>query len=95
VRLVTANIAVDLAITAASVLILAASFGLLRFGERRNIVYARIHIAGVVDVACIFLTIILGYPIIGLTYLMLVPLSGHAIAHAHYHRSVKAREDAA
>ncbi len=80
---------IDVAYAMASALILAASIGLLRFKERPNIVYARIHLAGVIDVACIFLTLILGYPLISLIYLALVPLSGHAIAEAHYGRGGK------
>ena len=74
----------DAATYAASAWILVACLGLLRFTERRNIVYARLHLAGIVDVACIFLTIILGYPLIGLTYFFLTPLAAHAIANAHY-----------
>ena len=69
---------IDLLYAAGALLILAASIGLLRFGERENIVYARIHLAGVIDVVCIFLTLIMGYPLIALTYLVVVPLSGHA-----------------
>ena len=75
----------DAALIIAGTLILIASFGLLRFGDRKNIVYARLHLAGIVDVACIFLAVIIGYPLIGLTYLMLTPLAAHAIANAHYH----------
>ncbi len=77
----------DAANVAASMAILAGCLGLLRFGERKNIVYARLHLAGIVDVACIFLTIILGYPLIGLTYLMLTPLAAHAVANAHHKAS--------
>jgi len=74
----------DLANVVASAAILVGCLGLLRFGERRNIVYARLHLAGIVDVACIFLTVILGYPLIGLTYFMLTPLAAHAVANAHH-----------
>ncbi|MBD3387800.1 MAG: cation:proton antiporter [Candidatus Altiarchaeales archaeon] len=70
-----------------SALILAASIGILQSPERKNMVYARIHMAGVIDVVCMFLTVILGYPLIGLIYFVVVPLTGHAIANAHYHRS--------
>jgi energy-converting hydrogenase B subunit C len=75
----------DALLTAAGISILVACLGLLRFGERRNIVYARLHLAGIVDVACIFLTVMIGYPLIGLTYLMLTPLAAHAVANAHFY----------
>ncbi len=65
--------------------IIAASIGLVRFGERKNIVYARIHIAGAIDIACIFLVLVMGQPLIALIYLIAMPLSAHAIANAHYH----------
>ena len=80
----------ELALVAGSLMILVACLGLLRFGERKNIVYARIHIAGIVDVVCIFLTLLLGYPLIALTYLMLTPLAAHAVANAHHHGGVEA-----
>jgi energy-converting hydrogenase B subunit C len=74
----------DVAFILGGLLVSAASIGLLRFGEGKNIVYARVHIAGAVDIACIFLVFILGQPLVALAYLLLMPLSGHAIAHAHY-----------
>ena len=70
-------------------MIFTSAYGLLRFPEMNNIVYARIHITGVLDIACILALIILGYPFIGLTYLVLVPLAGHAIANAHHIRGVR------
>lgn len=66
-------------------LVLCASLGLARFGERTNIVYARVHLAGVVDVACILLVLVMGQPLVALVYLLLMPLSAHAIANAHFH----------
>jgi len=66
--------------------ILIASLGAFRFGERKNIVYARLHIAGVFDTACIIIMLAAGQPLIALTYFLLTPLAAHAIANARYYR---------
>ena len=81
--------ALDALFAVAGVSLLVACYGLMRFGERKNIVYARLHLAGIFDVVCIFLMILLGYPLIGLTYFMLTPLAAHAIANAHFHSGAK------
>lgn len=72
---------------AASLFIISACIGLWRFKERENIIYARVHIAGVVDVACIMLMLFLGQPLVALTYFMLTPLSAHSIVNAKYYRT--------
>ncbi|MFH1056093.1 MAG: cation:proton antiporter [Candidatus Altiarchaeota archaeon] len=82
--------AVDVLLAVSGLSILVACLGLLRFGERKNIVYARLHLSGIIDVVCIFLTIIIGYPLIGLVYFFLTPLSAHAIANEHYRTTRKA-----
>ncbi len=75
----------ELILVAVSVLTIAACVGLWRFGERDNIVYARLHIVGVIDVAAIYLVLAMGYPLVGLAYLLVMPISVHAIANAkHY-----------
>jgi energy-converting hydrogenase B subunit C len=76
---------IELTYIIGGIILLAASIGLIRFRERENIVYARIHIAGAVDIACIFLVLVIGQPLVALIYLLLMPLSAHAIANAHYH----------
>ena len=75
---------IDYALASAAAMIFLGCITLLVYGERKNIVYARLHLAGVIDVACIFIMLVLGYPLVGLAYLVLVPLSSHAIANAHY-----------
>ncbi len=75
---------IDALLAVFSAMLIVGCVGLLRFSERKNIVYARLHLAGVVDTACIALMIILGYPFIALIYLVLTPLSAHAVANAHY-----------
>ena len=79
-------ILIDLSLLAAGILVLAGCWGLWRFGDRQNIIYARLHMAGVIDVACIFLMFIVGQPLVALIYLILTPLSAHAIANARYMR---------
>ncbi|MFC2162505.1 cation:proton antiporter [Candidatus Altiarchaeota archaeon] len=75
----------DIIFIISSLLILAASAGTVRFGERKNIVYARLHIAGAFDVACILVLLAAGEYLIAITYLALTPIAIHAIANARYH----------
>jgi len=73
----------DPVIILGSLMALAGALALIIHGERKNIVYARLHIAGVIDIACIMMVLWMGYPLVGLAYLVLTPLSAHAIANAH------------
>lgn len=73
----------DPVIIAASAMVALASAALLLHGERKNIVYARLHMASVVDFACLTLIFWMGYPFIGAAYLLLTPLCAHSIANAH------------
>jgi energy-converting hydrogenase B subunit C len=82
---------IDAVILSCSAAIFLGCLGLLRFGESKNIIYARIHIAGVIDVACIVMMFALGYPLVGLAYLALTPISAHAIANAHHLSQAKRR----
>lgn len=71
----------------AGVFILIASIGLLRFGERENIIYARMHIAGIIDHACIFVMVMLAQPftiLVALAYFLLTPVASHSIANAYF-----------
>ncbi len=68
-------------------LLLVASFALLRFQKIPHMLYARLHILGVVDAACILLLVFLGKPIIALVavlYFILTPVAVHSIAKSHY-----------
>jgi energy-converting hydrogenase B subunit C len=60
--------------------------GLLRFRQEKNIIYARIHLAGAIDVMCIAIIFIAGAPLVAFAYLLLTPIANHAIAHAHFKR---------
>ena len=66
-------------------MIIAASIGLWRFQESENIVYAHMHISGVIDVVCIYLMWLIGQPLIALIYIIFMPISVHAIANAKYY----------
>lgn len=71
----------------AGIFILIASVGLLRFGDRPNIIYARMHIAGIIDHACIFVMLILWQPaivLVALVYFLLTPVASHSIANAYF-----------
>jgi len=71
---------------ASSILIILAVVGILRFKDDiERVLYARIHILGIADVACILALLVLGEPLLALTYFVLVPFVSHAIANAHYH----------
>ena len=52
--------------------------------DMKNVVYARIHIIGVFDIACIIAMIGLGQYLLAVIYLILAPFTAHAIANAFY-----------
>ena len=63
------------------------ALGLFRFGQRKNIVYARLHILGVMDVVCILVIIFLGSPVAilaALAHFFLMPFSVHSISWADF-----------
>lgn len=73
-----------------SILVLLTANGLLRLDDNQNnILYARIHILGVADIACIISLFALNQPLLALTYLILAPLAAHAIANAYYYGEAK------
>ena len=50
----------------------------------QNVVYARIHIFGVFDIACIIAMIALGQFLLAGVYFILAPFIAHAIANAYW-----------
>ena len=69
-----------------ALLIIIAAVGVLKIDRNLdNVVYARIHILGMVDVAGIIAFIALGQPLFALIYLFLAPLLAHALANAYFH----------
>jgi energy-converting hydrogenase B subunit C len=76
----------------AALFVLAASVGLWRFGPRKNVVYARIHIGGIIDHACILTMLVLWQPftfLVAVVYFILTPVAFHSIANAKYDKEVR------
>jgi energy-converting hydrogenase B subunit C len=68
-----------------AILIIIASIGLLRTSkDLKNIVYARIHILGLVDIACIIAFIALDEILLGIIYFILMPFTAHAMSNAFF-----------
>ena len=69
----------------AAVLTIISAIGLLSLGkDTKNIVYARIHIVGIFDVACIIAMIAVGQYLLAGIYFILAPFIAHAIANAYW-----------
>lgn len=80
------NIIQSILLVISALLILIAVVGVLRIDRNLdNVVYARIHILGIVDVAGIIAFLALGQPLFALIYLFLAPLLAHALANAYFH----------
>ena len=68
-----------------AIIIIISAIGLLSLGKTtRNKVYARIHIVGLFDVACIIAMIALGQYLLAGIYFILAPFTAHAIANAYW-----------
>ncbi len=68
-----------------AILIIISAVGLLTLGKNtKNVVYARIHIVGIFDVACMLLMIALGQYMLAVIYLIIAPFTAHAIANSYY-----------
>ncbi|HIQ31904.1 MAG TPA: cation:proton antiporter [Methanothermococcus okinawensis] len=81
----------ELLLLIASVGILLASYRLWVMKDGKNMVYARIHIAGVIDLACILIMLLLNRPLLALLYLILSPFAAHSIANADYYDRMRRR----
>lgn len=69
----------------AAVLIIISAVGLLSLNNNtKNKVYARIHIVGLFDIACIIAMIGLGQYLLAGIYFILAPFTAHAIANAYW-----------
>jgi len=78
------------ALIIASVLVLLTAIGILRLkDDLSRVLYARIHILGVADMACILALLALDTPLLAVTYFILVPFASHAIANAYYYGEEK------
>ena len=66
-------------------LIIVSAIGLISLsGNTRNVVYGRIHIVGVFDIACIIAMIALGQYLLAGIYFILAPFIAHAVANAYW-----------
>lgn len=69
-----------------AILIIIAAIGVLSIDRNMpNVVYARIHILGFVDIAGVIAFLGLGQPLFALVYLILAPFLAHAMSNAYFH----------
>ena len=69
----------------AALLIIISAIGLISLNDKtKNKVYARIHIVGLFDIACIIAMIGLGQYLLAGIYFILAPFTAHAIANAYW-----------
>ncbi|WP_458403307.1 cation:proton antiporter [Methanobrevibacter sp.] len=68
-----------------AILIIISAIGVLSISkDTKNAVYARIHIFGVFDIACIIAMIAIGQYLLAGIYFILAPFVAHAIANAYW-----------
>ena len=68
-----------------AILMIITAIGVLSLGkDTKNVVYARIHIFGVFDIACIIAMIAIGQYLLAGVYFILAPFVAHAIANAYW-----------
>ena len=69
----------------AAILTIISAVGLISLPKNtKNAVYARIHIIGVFDIACIIAMIGLGQYLLAGIYFVIAPFTAHAIANAYW-----------
>lgn len=69
-----------------AIFVVIAGIGILRLDDNvKNIEYARLHIFGVLDMACILALIALNQLLIAIFYFIVTPFVAHAIANAYYY----------
>jgi len=74
----------------AAIMVLMAAFGILRYkDDMERVIYARIHILGVADVACILALLVMGEVLLAVAYFILTPFNSHAIANAYFYGEEK------
>ena len=68
-----------------AILIIISAIGIISLSKNtKNAVYARIHIVGVFDIACIIAMIALGQYLLAGIYFIIAPFTAHAIANAYW-----------
>jgi energy-converting hydrogenase B subunit C len=74
----------------AALLVILTAIGIIRYkDDMERVLYARIHILGVIDVACIVALLVLGEPLLAGIYFILTPFASHAIANAYFYGEEK------
>jgi energy-converting hydrogenase B subunit C len=74
----------------AAFLVILTAIGIIRYrDDLERVLYARIHILGVLDVACIVVLLVLNEPLLAGIYFILTPFAGHAIANAYFYGEEK------
>lgn len=69
----------------AAILILITTIGILRLNDNMDkVIYVRIHMLGMVDIACVLAMIGLGQFLLAGIYLVLAPFVAHSMANAYY-----------
>ncbi|MDR0900536.1 MAG: hypothetical protein LBM26_02655 [Methanobrevibacter sp.] len=70
----------------AAVIILITAYGILKLGDdMKKVIYVRIHMLGMVDIACVLALIGLNEILLAGIYFILAPFVAHAMANAYYH----------
>jgi len=70
----------------AAILIVITAIGILRLNnEMDKVIYVRLHLLGVMDLASILALIGLNQPLLAGIYFILAPFLAHAMANAYYH----------
>ena len=73
-----------------AVMVILAAIGILRYrDDLERVMYARIHILGVADMACILALLVMGEFLLAAAYFILAPFNAHAIANAYYYGEEK------
>lgn len=79
------NLIQSLLLIIVAIITIIVSIGILRLDkDMDNVVYARIHILGVIDIAAVIAFICLGDPLLGVLYFILAPFAAHAMANGYF-----------
>ncbi|KZX15664.1 putative monovalent cation/H+ antiporter subunit G [Methanobrevibacter cuticularis] len=70
----------------AAIIILITAYGILTVNDKMDkVIYVRIHMLGMMDIACVLALIGLNQIFLGALYFVLAPLVAHAMANAYYY----------
>lgn len=70
----------------AAIIIIITAYGILRLDDdMKKVIYVRIHMLGMVDIACVLALIGLNEILLAAIYFILAPFLAHAMSNAYYH----------